>query len=297
MCKNLSKNMAATDTLAVHDPAVDPETLFDPPNPNIAVLGSAAEVARHSDLVFSMLKAPTDVAAAYDDMQTAVAGERPKVFVDCSTIDVATSLRTAWSMRANGGHIFVDAPVAGTTADAVAATLTFMVGASDDAATTANEGAVLETLRPALGMMGSRVVPCGAPGMGLIAKLCNNYILAVTNMATSEAFQVAGSLGLRLDLFTEIVNSSSGSCWSALENNPVPGINPTAPASRDYENGFYITHMLKDLGLALDAADQAGIRLLLGQPALEAYRAIEANPLFKTKDISSVYKYLDPNEM
>lgn len=291
MCQNLVKGLTAEDKITVHDPAVKDIKLESLSTCPVTIADSPGEVALQSDIVFSMLKEPVNVSTVYQDILAAIAGARPKTFVDCSTIDVATSLRTAWSMSSNGGHTFIDAPVAGNVHKAKTATLTFMVGADNKISTL--DQASWTHLRQVLETMGSKVVMCGAPGMGLVAKLCNNYMLAITNMATCEAFQIARSLGLDLNLFTEIVNSSTGRSWSTMHNNPVPGFDPTVPSSNNYDNGFYISHMAKDLSLALDAAEQANVHMLLGNVTLDAYQTIEKTSSFKTKDVSAVYKYLD----
>lgn len=297
MAQNLANSLADKDKLTVYDSNSAVGHCFDPPCPGVSIAASAPAVVEQSDVIVSMLKEPRDVAIVYDEILSTVgAATPPKVFVDCSTIDVATSLRVAHSMRAMGGHIFIDAPVSGTTAHAKDATLAFMVGAAPKAALN-NEADVFEAkLVPLLERMGSIVIPCGGAGLGLIAKLCNNYMLAITNMATSEGFQIAKRLGLDLELFTKIVNESSGKSWSSLENNPVPGIDKLAPAARNYENGFHMAHMRKDLGLALDAAQQASVDLLLGQAAYAAYKQIESDPVYATKDISAVFQYLQEKQ-
>lgn len=297
MAQNLANSLADTDKLTVYDSNPAAGHCFDPPCPGVSIAPSAPAVVEHSDIIVSMLKEPRDVAIVYDEILSTVGSvSPPKVFVDCSTIDVATSLRVAHSMRAMGGHIFIDAPVSGTTSHAKDATLAFMVGATPKGVIN-NEADVFETkLVPLLERMGSIVIPCGGAGLGLIAKLCNNYMLAVTNMATCEGFQIANSLGLDLDLFAQIVNESSGKSWCSLENNPVPGINPKAPASRNYENGFHMAHMRKDVGLALDAAQQASVDLLLGQAVYEAYKQIENDPAYATRDISAVFQYIQEQQ-
>ena len=291
MAQNLRNALPKSDTLTLFD--VNPKSALQIQGPNVVIAESVGEVAMDSEVVITMLPEPKHVQGVYEEIVKALEAQPTsgsnKLFVDSSTIDVATSLKVAESVASIGDktHTFVDAPVSGGTVGATNATLTFMVGVSDASP------AFGTSIEPVLTAMGKRIVACGGPGLGLVAKLANNYILALTNMATSEAFQIAGSLGLDLTLFSSIVNSSTGQSWSSTVNNPVPGVLPNSPASRDYMNGFGLALMRKDLGLALDAAEQAKLGLLLGEPAYVAYKKVEADDeYYKNRDMAVIYKYL-----
>ena len=163
-------------------------------------------------------------------------------------------------------------------------TLTFMLGASS------RSGQLVQRVRPVLDLMGNKTVHLGEQGAGLSAKLANNYLLAISNIATAEAM----NLGIKWDIdpkaLAELINTSSGRCWSSEVNNPVPGVSPGAPADKDYEGGFSVKLMKKDLSLAMEAAAKVGALSELGQKSLEVYEHAEAQGA--EKDFSVVYRWL-----
>ena len=166
------------------------------------------------------------------------------LLIDSSTIDVETTRAVAQAAEGRGLPM-VDAPVSGGVAGAEAATLTFMVGGSDEAFGRAS---------PVLENMGKTIVHAGGPGTGQAAKICNNMILGASMIVVSEAFLLAEKLGLDAQRLFDIASKSSGQCWSLTSYCPVPGPVPTSPANRDYQAGFSAAMMLKDLKLAQSAA-------------------------------------------
>ena len=163
-------------------------------------------------------------------------------------------------------------------------TLTFMLGASS------RSGALVERVKPVLDMMGKKTVHLGEQGAGLSAKLANNYLLAISNIATAEAMNLGIKWGIDPKALGELINRSSGKCWSSDVNNPVPGVSPGAPAEKDYEGGFSVELMKKDLKLAMAAAEKVGALSELWQKALEGYEHVEAQEA--GKDFSVVYRWL-----
>jgi 3-hydroxyisobutyrate/3-hydroxypropionate dehydrogenase len=285
MAQNLRNNLPAGDELIVYDVNSTACKAIEGP---IKIATSVSSLANDSEVVISVLPEGKHVAAVYNEI---VDGHKPseksskpsqKMFLDCSTIDVETSLKVAELLSTKNVGKFVDTPISGGTTGAKNATLTFMIGSDD-----------LSEIQPILSHMGKRFFACGKPGMGLAAKLANNYVLGVTNIATAEAFQMANKLGLDLNLFSEIVNTSSGRSWSSEINNPVPGINPNTPSSRNYENGFGVKLLKKDVLLALDAAKLANLKLLLGDDAAQILQKIADSPEYGDKDMSIVYKWLE----
>jgi 3-hydroxyisobutyrate dehydrogenase len=158
-----------------------------------------------------------------------------------------------------------DAPVSGGTGGAAAGTLTFMVGATPD---------LFATLQPVLAQMGRNIVHCGEVGTGQIAKICNNLLLGISMVGVSEAMALGDALGIDTKVLAGIINSSTGRCWSSEMYNPWPGIVETAPASRGYTGGFGAELMLKDLGLATEAARRAHQPVVLGAVAQQLYQAM-----------------------
>lgn len=184
--------------------------------------------------------------------------------VDCSTIDPQTARDVSKAAAAKGVDMG-DAPVSGGTGGAAAGTLTFMVGASAE---------LFASLKPVLEQMGRNIVHCGEVGTGQIAKICNNLLLGISMIGVSEAMALGNALGIDTKVLAGIINSSTGRCWSSDTYNPWPGIIETAPASRGYTGGFGAELMLKDLGLATEAARQAHQPVILGAVAQQLYQAM-----------------------
>jgi 3-hydroxyisobutyrate dehydrogenase len=213
-----------------------------------------------------------------------VLGKAPTsaLLIDCSTIDVA-SARTIEEEAAKQGYTMVDAPVSGGIAAAAGGTLTFMVGGSNEA---------FERAKPLLDPMAKAVIHAGGPGAGQAAKICNNMILGATMAATCEAFVLAKKLGLDLQTFFDISSKASGQSWSMTSYAPVPGVGPDTPADHDYEGGFAAALMLKDLRLAMDAAQSVGAYTPMGGEAEELYqRFVDRGG--GNKDFSGIIKMID----
>ncbi|ROT95602.1 3-hydroxyisobutyrate dehydrogenase [Altererythrobacter sp. FM1] len=225
----------------------------------------AKEAVVGVDAVVSMLPNGAIVKAVYADD---VIGHAPQgaVFLDCSTIDVA-SARDVIAQAEAGGYAMVDAPVSGGIAAANGGTLTFMVGGTDEAFTRA---------KPILEAMGKAVIHAGQAGNGQAAKICNNMLLGIHMIGTCEAFTMAQKLGLDPQTFYDISSVSSGQCWSMTSYCPLPGVGPQSPADNGYQGGFATGLMLKDLKLAMDAAATAGVDPKMGARAKELYEAFDA---------------------
>ena len=281
---NMGGGMAANLSKAGHE-----VTAFDLAEPAIerargngcAIAASAAEAVAGADAVVTMLPAGKHVAGVYRDSVIGTAPESA-ILIDCSTIDVATA-RQVEEVAAAAGYAMVDAPVSGGIAAAEAGTLTFMVGGSADG---------FERARPILEKMGKAVIYAGAAGVGQAAKICNNMLLGATMVATCEAFALAKKLGLDLQTFYDISSKASGQSWSMTSYCPVPGVGPDTPADRDYEGGFAAALMLKDMKLAMEAAQEAGAYTPMGAEAEEIYqRFVDRGGA--SKDFSAVIQMID----
>jgi 3-hydroxyisobutyrate dehydrogenase len=235
-------------------------------NHGCTAAASARAAAHGADAIVTMLPAGSHVATAYHDVLFAAASPHA-ILIDCSTIDVATA-RSVGEAAAEKGLKMVDAPVSGGTAAADAGTLTFMVGGPE---------AAFEAARPILEKMGKAVIHAGGAGMGQAAKICNNMILGATMVATAEAFVLAEKLGLDAQTFFDISSKASGQSWSMTSYCPVPGPVPASPANRDYQGGFAAALMLKDLKLALAAANTAGASVPMGAQAAALYQLFANN--------------------
>ena len=226
---------------------------------------SPKHAAQGAELVITMLPAAAHVRSVYLNDDGVLAGIGSGVpAVDCSTIDPQT-IRDVAAIAARQGVTLGDAPVSGGTGGAQAGTLTFMVGASAEH---------FEVLKPVLAKMGKNTVHCGDIGTGQIAKICNNLLLGISMIGVSEAMALGDALGIDTGILANIINSSTGRCWSSEVYNPWPGIVETAPAARGYTGGFGAELMLKDLALATEAARTAHQPVILGAVAQQLYQAM-----------------------
>ncbi len=245
-----------------------------------AVFSDVREAVSGVDAVVSMLPNGKIVQDAYEQN---VIGHAPvsALLLDCSTIDVATARKVSADAVAKG-YAMVDAPVSGGIAAANGGTLTFMVGGTDEAFSRAE---------PILAAMGKAVIHAGVSGAGQAAKICNNMLLGASMIATCETFRMAERLGLDLQTFYDIASKASGQCWSMTSYCPVPGVGPQSPADNDYQGGFATALMLKDLRLAMEAAESAGAPVPMGHRAAELYEAFNAAGE-GARDFSAIIKTL-----
>lgn len=223
---------------------------------------SVREAVSDVDAVVSMLPNGKIVERVLEDD---VIGHAPTdaILIDCSTIDVDTA-RAVALFAGNQGYAMVDAPVSGGIAAANGGTLTFMVGGAQDDFARAE---------PILSAMGKAVIHAGKSGAGQAAKICNNMLLGASMIATCETFAMAEKLGLDLQTFYDISSKASGQNWSMTSYCPVPGVGPQTPADNDYQGGFATALMLKDLKLAMEAAESVGANTPMGRRAAELYQA------------------------
>jgi 3-hydroxyisobutyrate dehydrogenase len=225
---------------------------------------SIGEAVVDVDSVISMLPNGATVESVYEKY---VIGNAPTsaILIDCSTIDVATARKVSADAAAVG-YLMVDAPVSGGIAAAEAGTLTFMVGAADTA---------FPRAEPILSAMGKAVIHAGNSGAGQAAKICNNMLLGASMIATCEAFMLAEKLGLDLQTFYDIASKASGQNWSMTSYCPVPGVGPISPADNNYQGGFATALMLKDLKLAMEAAQMVNANVPMGERAADLYQALD----------------------
>ncbi|KAK2624484.1 hypothetical protein QTJ16_006434 [Diplocarpon rosae] len=294
MARNLQAKLPSSDTIRVFDVnaqsverfANDTKALST--GASVEVATNAREAAEDSETTITALPEPTHVNNVYGQIlrpplsESAVVNSN-RLFIDCSTIDPSSSREVANAVHATQQGKFVDAPMSGGVVGATAGTLTFMLGAPDS---------MVSRVEPILLMMGKKVVHCGSQGSGLSAKLANNYLLAINNIATAEALNLGIKWGLDAKVLSNLINVSTGKCWPSEINNPVNGVVDGAPSSRDFKGGFGLSLMRKDLNLAIIAAAEAGARLELGDRAKEVYEAAELQEDCKGRDFSVVYRYL-----
>jgi 3-hydroxyisobutyrate dehydrogenase len=282
---NMGGGMAANLAKAGHDVAafdLSEDALLRAEARGAARASSAQEAVAGAEAVVTMLPAGKHVRDVYE---SSIIGHAPAlaILMDCSTIDVATA-REEIGKAAAAGYDMVDAPVSGGIAAAEGGTLTFMVGGTDEA---------FERARPLLEQMGKAVIHAGDAGAGQAAKICNNMLLGATMVATCEAFAMAKKLGLDLQTFYDISSKASGQSWSMTSYCPVPGVGPETPADRDYDGGFAAALMLKDLRLAMEAAQSVDAYTPMGAEAEALYARFAEALGGGGKDFSAIIRMID----
>lgn len=223
---------------------------------------SSAEAAADADFVVTMLATGRDVG------QVLVDGDRVldrvaarTVVIDASTTDLGTTDRIH-AAAAERGVALIDSPVSGGTAGAEAGTLTFMAG---------GDAGAIDRAEPLYELMGRRLVRAGGPGAGQAVKVCNNLLLGVSMIGVCEAMALGEAAGVERQVLFDVMSAATGRCWALTDNCPAPGVVEAAPSSRGYEPGFTARLMLKDLGLAQEAAARTGAGAPLGEQARALY--------------------------
>lgn len=236
-----------------------------------------------SEVVFSMLPGGRQIKQLYLEEQKLL-DHLPKgaLIVDCSTAAPESVCEVYDKAKERGFH-FLSIPVSGGTKGAKEGALTFIAGGDKEN---------LKKAEPYLKVMGKNIFHAGGAGAGQSVKICNNMLLAIHMIGTSEAFALGQSLGLNPKVLSDIMKSSSGNNWSLEKYNPCPGLMDSAPSSNDYKGGFSVQLMLKDLGLAKDSIDKTGAKSELGNKAFEIYKK-HFEEGFADKDFSHIFKKIN----
>jgi 3-hydroxyisobutyrate dehydrogenase len=264
---------------------VAPEALRAAALLGAAAAGSAAEATAQGDAVIAMLPSSSHVVAAFLGDGGVTAAVRPgQLCIDMSTVDPSTSRIVAAKVGERGGR-FIDAPVSGGVPRAEDGTLAIMVG---------GDPRDVEDARPILACLGASIFHVGAVGSGEVAKLCNNLIAGVAAVAVSEAFRIAEGFGVDARILTDVIAKSSGNTWVMEAMHPVPGLVPRSASSRDYAPGFMTDLMAKDLGLAVNAARELRVPVVVAPAAQQALRLASSHG-YGRKDFTSIYQFLRPS--
>ena len=248
---------------------------------------SPAEVVKSSgvEIVITMLPASIHVKEVYLG-ENGILKNIPRgiCLIDSSTIDPQTARDVAKKSESQGNPM-LDAPVSGGTGGAQSGTLTFMVGGDER---------IFNMVKPILTNMGKNIVHCGPSGNGQVAKVANNMLLGISMIGVAEAMSLGVSMGMDPNILAGIINSSSGRCWSSEVYNPYPGVVANAPASRNYTGGFGTDLMIKDLGLATEAATQINQSATMARTALKLYKDLSSQG-DGALDFSAIIKLIDKN--
>ena len=225
---------------------------------------SASEAAMDAEVIISMLPASRHVEALYlGDSGLLATANSKALLIDCSTISPKASQAVAATAKAKG-FAMIDAPVSGGTAGAQAGTLTFMVG---------GDALDVERATPLLEKMGKNIFHAGASGSGQTVKVCNNMLLGIQMLGTSEALRLGIANGMDPKVLSDIMSKSSGRNWALELYNPCPGVMENVPSSKGYAGGFGVDLMLKDLGLATENASDLEASIPLGELSRKLYEA------------------------
>ena len=236
-----------------------------------------------AEVVFSMLPGGKQIKQLYlEDQKLLDYLPKGALVVDCSTADPG-SVSEVYNKAKELGFRFLSIPVSGGTKGAKEGTLTFIAGGDKED---------FEQAKPYLEMMGKNIFHAGGAGAGQSVKICNNMLLAIHMIGTCEAFALGQSLGLKPEVLNEIMQASSGQNWSLEKYNPCPGLMDSVPSSNNYEGGFSVQLMLKDLGLAKDSMEKTDVKLELGHKAFEIYKK-HMEEGFSDKDFSHIFKKIN----
>lgn len=251
----------------------------------VKIVDSVAEVVAGADAVFTMLPKGHHVLEVYAGPGGIWANaDAQTLLIDSSTIDIETS-RSLHEKSKNLGFHFVDAPVSGGISGAAAGTLAFMLGGLEE-----DTSRAAQFIEP----MSARIFVAGGPTMGLAAKIANNMMLCINMLANSEGSQLAEKLGLDPQVFWEITSASSGQSWAQQTWYPVPGVIPTAAANQNFDASFSADLAHKDVGLALEAGENAGLNLPAASIIAQQLDQLIGEGLAH-KDCTLVAKYVLPD--
>mmetsp|Transcript_17922 Transcript_17922/g.21785 ORF Transcript_17922/g.21785 Transcript_17922/m.21785 type:complete len:323 (-) Transcript_17922:454-1422(-) len=285
---HMANNLLKSGNFELSGFDVNPTALSELSKAGGQAAATPAEAAENASFVITMLPSNDHVKKVYkgpDGILSSKGWKQGCLCIDSSTIDPLVSREVNDEVTLAGGA-FVDAPVSGGVGGAEAGTLTFMVGGTD---------ANFEHSKTVLNEMGANIVHCGDVGTGEVAKLCNNMVLAISMLGVSEAMNLGEKLGMDPKVLAGIMNTSTARCWSSDTYNPTPGVIDGVPSSRNYEGGFGTALMLKDLGLATDAAKASAAPVPIGASAQAMYELMVANGL-GSKDFSVAYQFLKGNK-
>ncbi|RXS44201.1 3-hydroxyisobutyrate dehydrogenase [Idiomarina sp. 29L] len=245
---------------------------------------TAEEAIDGVEFVVSMLPADRHVKGVYlGDNGLINKLSKDQLVIDCSTISSDTAMYVGEELE-KAGIAFIDAPVSGGVGGAKAGTLTFICGGTETN---------VDRARTVLNDMGKNVFRAGDVGAGQIAKICNNMLLSVLMVGTSEALQLGKANGLDPKVLSEIMLASSGRNWTLEVYNPCPGVMENVPSSNDYQGGFLVDLMAKDLGLAQQTALESGAATPMGSLTRNLYHSWSEQGHGR-QDFSSIFNYVAP---
>jgi 3-hydroxyisobutyrate dehydrogenase-like beta-hydroxyacid dehydrogenase len=223
---------------------------------------SPAEVAQHSEVIFTMVTAGTDVDEVALGETGIMHGAAPgTVVIDCSTIDAATTRRVGRRLHMGGVHM-LDAPVSGGETGAAAGTLSIMVGGDE---------AVFERVRPLLECVGKTLVYIGPSGSGQVAKAANQLALVVTIHGIAEAMVFARANGVDFGPIRQaMLKGVAGSRMLEIVGQRM--------LDREFVMGIDASLHHKDAHIVLQTAQESRTAVPGAALAAQAFNALFARP-------------------
>lgn len=240
--------------------------------------GSPREVAERNDVVIDIVTDSPDVEEVLLGPQGVIHGARPGLIViDMSTISPLVTRRIAEELEERGVKM-LDAPVSGGIIGAEEGTLSIMVGGDYE---------TFQECLPILEAMGRTITYCGDHGMGQMVKLVNQILVSMTMLAVAEALMFASKGGLDLETTLRAVSGGAAGSWQLTNNG-------ARLLRGDLEPGFKVEHLLKDLRIIMETADEIEMPLPGTALASQLYRSIEAEGLGEkgTQAVIRVYEKL-----
>ena len=221
---------------------------------------SLNEIIDDVDVIITMLPNGEIVKKVFENIISKLKPDT--LLTDCSTIDVQTA-KDLHKMCSEKSLLSLDAPVSGGVVGAENGTLTFIVGGNEKA---------YNLMLPLFEVMGKKSVLCGPASSGQAAKACNNMLLATTMIGVGEAFNLGENLGLDLKKLFDVLSTSTGNCWAINTYCPIEGVGPNSPADNNFQPGFSVNLMLKDLTIALKAIKDTNTLAPFGTKSQENFK-------------------------
>ncbi|KAI1352894.1 3-hydroxyisobutyrate dehydrogenase, variant [Xylaria sp. FL0043] len=296
MAMNLRQKIPKEAQMVICDISEDRRNKFvqevESKGATVTVANSPKEVAEQSDVVITMLPKGLHVREVFTNKETGLLAaslrETPIHFIDCSTIETATSVEIGAEVARSKLGTFIDAPVSGGPNGANAGTLAIMVGGSEE------DG---EWAEPILRMMGKNIFHCGPLSAGLATKQINNYLSSVCTVGVCEAMNMGVKYGLDPKKLADVINVSSGRCYNSLDQNPVKGVTPTAASAKDFEGGFSVELCKGVLDMAVALGEQVGAKTILSDRVLAIYDKALKDERTRGRDSRSIYRFFAEDDV
>jgi len=219
---------------------------------------SPAQLASQVDVVITIVGFPKDVEQVYFGEQGVIRNAKPGTYlIDMTTSSPSLAKRIEQEASAHQCYA-LDAPVSGGDVGAREARLSIMVG---------GEAAVFDAVKPVFEALGTNIVHQGAAGAGQHTKMCNQIAIASNMMGVSEALAYAKKAGLDPNVVLKSIESGAAGSWSLSNLGP-------RMINGNFEPGFYVKHFIKDMRIALEAADEMGLETHGLQLARQLYEQL-----------------------